>query len=167
MQASIALASTSPVSVEGGPEGLGNAYQWTIGNHQFSPIIRIEVPHYRATLFFAPKGWTSACTNMVNVGAKDLPGICTATANSPGEGIAQGRSASFSMQIASGAVKRGSGKVIVGFADATTQEIGGVLVPVPETRGDRYIPLIGLGAILLGFFILQAIRRRRTPIPSA
>lgn len=65
------------------------------------------------------------------------------------------------MQLAAGSVKRGSGEAIVAFADSSTQTVGGVLVPVPETFGDRYIPLLGLGAILGVFVIFQALRSRK------
>jgi hypothetical protein len=160
-EASFAFASSTPAVVEGGPDGLGNAYHWTINNKHTSPIVRVEIPHYRGSLFFAPKGWTSSCTNLVAVGAPDAPGVCTATASATDDGIAPGRSATFSMQLATGTVKRGAGDVVIGFADASTQNIGGVVVPVPETLGDRYISLIGLGTILAGFVAVQVFRSRK------
>ncbi len=160
-QASFVFASPSPVSVEGGPDGLGNAYHWTVSNNHTSLIVRVEIPHYRGSLFFAPKGWTSSCTNLVAVGARDATGVCTATATATGDGIAPGRSATFNLQLASGSVKRGSGEVVIGFADATTHKMSGVLVPVPETLGDRYIPLIGLGTILAAFVVIQVFKSRK------
>jgi hypothetical protein len=140
---------------------LGNTYHWTVTNNQSSPIVRVEIPHYRGNLFFAPKGWTTSCTNLVAVGAPDAPGVCTATAAATGDGIAPGRSATFSMQIATGAVKRGTGDVIIGYADASTQNISGVMVPVPETLSDKYISLIGLGIFLVVFVVAQSVRSRK------
>jgi hypothetical protein len=149
------------VTIEGGPEALGATYQWTITNNHTSPIVRVEVPHYRASLFFAPKGWTSSCTNLVAVGALDATGVCTATATVLADGIAPGRSATFGMQLAAGSIKRGSSEATIGFADSSTQTVSGVLVPVPETFADRYISLLGLGAILAGFVVFQALRSRK------
>lgn len=142
---------------------MGNSYQWTVTNSHTAPIVRVEIPHYRASLFFAPKGWTFACTNLVAIGSADIPGLCTATAGSPGEGIAPGRSASFGLQLAAGSVKRGFAQASIGFADATNTKINDVLVPVPETLGDKYIPLIGLGVILLSLAAYQLLRARKGP----
>ena len=153
--------AASPASIEAGPDALGNAYQWTITNGHVSPIVRVEIPHYRANLFFAPKGWTFTCTNLVGIGAADEPGLCVATAGAASDGIAPGRSAVFGLQLASGSVKRGFGEAVVGFADSSTHKISGVLVPVPETLRDRYIPLIGLGTILAVFVIYQVARGRK------
>lgn len=154
-------AWAGPVTVEGGPDGLGSSYQWTITNDYTSPITKVEIPHYRASLFFAPKGWNSSCTNLVAVGAKDEPGSCTSTAESPASGIAPGRSLSFSLQVASGTVKRGSGTVTVEFADSSRQQVANVLVPVPESIMARYVPLIGLGAILFFLVVVETIRSRK------
>lgn len=157
------VQAASPASIEGGPDALGNAYQWTITNSHVSPIVRVEIPHYHANLFFAPQGWTFACTNLVGVGATDEPGVCVATAAAPSVGIAPGRSAVFGLQLASGSVKRGFGEAVIGFADSATHKFSGVMVPVPETLGDRYIPLIGLGAILAIFVAYQVARGRKLP----
>lgn len=160
-KAGFVVAAPSPVTIEGGPETGGNAYRWTITNNHGSPIVRVEIPQYRGSLFFPPTGWTSSCTNLVAVGAPDAPGTCTATAKTEMQGIASGRSSTFGLQLASGAVKRGFGDVVIGFADSSTQRVGGVMVPVPETLGDRYIPLIGLGTILALYVVVQLIRGRK------
>ncbi len=154
-------ASGPAVTIEGGPDGLGTTYHWTVSNSHKSPIIRIEIPQYRGSLFFAPNGWTSTCTNLVAIGAPDEPGKCIASAASPSEGVAPGRSTTLGLQLANGAVKRGAGEAVITFADSTTVKIGGVLVPVPESFGDRYIPLIGLGAILAVFVLVQVVRGRK------
>lgn len=161
LNACFVFGSPAPVSVEGGPDGLGNVYHWTVTNNHSSPIVHVEIPQYRGSLFFPPKGWTSSCTNLVAIGAPDAPGICTATAASRADGIAPGRSASFGLQIAAGSAKRGSGEVLIGFGDSSTQRIGNVMVPVPETLGDRYITLIGLGAILAVYVVIQVVRGRK------
>lgn len=156
----------APVIVEGGPEGLGNSYQWTITNSYDSPIVKVEIPHYRANLFYAPKGWTTSCTNLVEVGGKDAPGVCTSSAQSPVDGIASGRSASFQIQLATGQVKRGFATARFTHADGATHEVSGVFVPIPESMGDRYIPLFGLGAILTVFAAIQAARRRKRRVAA-
>ena len=158
---SVVVASTSPVSVEGGPDGLGHTYHWTISNNHASPIVRVEIPHYRASLFFAPKGWTSTCTNLVAVGAIDAPGLCIASATAIVDGIAPGRSVQFGMQLGSASVKRGTGDVVIGYADSSKLTISGILVPVPETLSDKYIPLIGLGTILAVFVVVQVLKSRK------
>lgn len=160
-KANIVLAAPAAVSIEGGPETASNAYRWTITNNHGSPIVRVELPQYRGSLFFPPTGWTSSCTNLVAVGAPDAPGTCTAIAKSESQGIALGRSSSFGLQLASGSVKRGFGEVVIGFADSSTHRVGGVMVPVPETLGDRYIPLIGLGTILALYVGVQITRSRK------
>lgn len=154
-------AWAAQVTIEGGPEGLGNSYQWTVTNDHSSPIIKVEFPHYRASLFLAPAGWSSSCTNLVAIGAKDEPGTCTSVADSPASGIAPGRSLSFRIQLASGTVKRGSGTAVVEFADSRRQEVVGVLIPVPESRMTRFMPLVGLGVVLSFLIILETIRSRR------
>jgi hypothetical protein len=154
-------AGGDPVTIEGGPDSLGNSYHWTVSNQSTSPIVGLEIPHYRTSLFFAPAGWTFNCTHLAGVGEPDRPGVCTAKADSPGQGIAPGRSAAFGLQLATGSVKRGVGDARVTFADSKTQIVSGVVIPVPEGIGDKYIPLIGLGTILLIFVLYQWVRGRK------
>lgn len=158
---SFPASASVPATVEGGPDSLGQSYQWTVSNQASSPIVHVEFPHYRASLFFAPAKWTFSCSNQVAVGSIDAPGVCVAKADSPGDGVAPGRSAVFGMQLASGAVKRGMGEVRLTFADSTSYLANQVAVPVPETFGDKYIPLIGLGVILAAFVAIRSVQGRK------
>lgn len=156
-----AIASSPPVIMEGGPDALGTAYSWTLTNQSSSPVVSVALPHYRASLFFAPKGWATSCTNLVAVGSLDAPGVCTATAPSASLGIAPGRSAQFGLQMGSAVVKRGTGQVVVELADSTRLSIDNVVVPMPERWSDKYVSLVGLGSILVIFIFVQSIRSRK------
>lgn len=154
-------AEMPQVTIEGGPDANGHGYTWTVTNGRALPIVHVEFPHYRASLFFASEGWKTECTNLVAVGVKSLAGVCAASTDIPASGIAAGRSATFSMQIASVGAKRGLGAVVVRFSDGVTQTISGVPVPTAEPPGDRNIPLIGLGTVFMIFIVVRAARRRR------
>ncbi len=149
------------VTITGGADASGHTYAWQVANTGDSSIVEVRFPHYRAGLFFAPQGWSTNCTALVHVGVKDEPGVCTARAVSPGEGIAPGRSATFSIQVAPAGAKRGRGEATVRLADGTEMRVGGVELPQAEGLGDKYVSLIGLGAVFMIFIVAQAIRKRR------
>ncbi len=151
------------VTIVGGAEPGGHRYNWTVTNNHSSPIVLAEFPHYHATLFFVPQGWKSEATYMVNVGVEDRPGVCTARAPSAAGGIAPRDSAAFSMQVATKGTMRGRGNVRVRFADDTEAVVANVEIPVPERAGDKYLPLIGLGAIAGIFLLVRWLRGRREP----
>ncbi|MCH8991974.1 MAG: hypothetical protein IIA44_09540 [Acidobacteria bacterium] len=134
------------------------------------PIVFVEFPHYHGSLFFAPEGWNTECTFLVNVGVRDSPGVCTAFVDSAAVGIAPGRSARFNMRIdAAGAIRAG-GEVFIRFADGTEAVVAGVELPQAETTGEKYVPLIGLGVMLLVVVIVQKRRTRSRavkPRPAA
>jgi len=155
------------VTITGGADASGHTYTWRVANPGPSSIVEVRFPHYRAGLFFAPQGWSSECTALVHVGVKDEPGVCTARAGSPGEGIAPGRFATFSMQIAPAGAKRGRGEVTLRFDDGTEMRVGGVELSQAEGLGDKYVSLIGLGLVFMIFILAQAIRKRRkTAMPA-
>lgn len=159
-----APASGSPkVGIAGGADASGHNYRWTITNNHSSPIVSVEFPHYHADLFFAPEGWGTETTALVNVGYKDAPGECIATVDSPAKGIANGRSQAFGMRIAPLPTRRGGGTVIVRFADGSSARVDSVELPRPERIGDKYLPLIGLGMIFLVWVVFRAVRGRGSP----
>ena len=163
-----ASAMANPTaSITGGADASGHAYTWQVRNDGASPIVEVRFPHYRAGLFFPPPGWSNDCTALVHVGAKDEPGVCTARAAAPADGIASGRSAPFSMQIAAAGAKRGRGEVVVRFADGSETRIAGVELPQQEGLGDKYVSLIALGAVFIIFVAVQAVRKRRLRAASA
>ncbi|MEK7732337.1 MAG: hypothetical protein AAB363_10825 [Planctomycetota bacterium] len=157
----------SAVSITGGADASGHTYTWQVANGGASPIVEVRFPHYRAGLFFPPPGWSNDCTALVHVGAKDEPGVCTARSPAPADGIAPGRSAPFSMQIAADGAKRGRGEVVVRFADGSETRIAGVELPQQEGLGDKYVSLIALGAVFIIFVAVQAVRKRRRRAASA
>ena len=158
------MAADPPkVTITGGADASGHNYNWTVANETASPIVHVEIPHYHATLFFAPGGWSTECTFLVNVGVDDRPGVCRAHVDSPASGIAPGRSAQFSMQIVTRAVQRAAGEVTVRTADGAEMVIAGVELPQPETTSDKYVSLVGLAAVLLVAVALQRGRGRGKP----
>lgn len=161
-----ALANPT-VPITGGADASGHTYTWQVRNSGVSPIVEVRFPHYRAGLFFPPPGWSSDCTALVHVGAKDEPGVCTARAAAPTDGIAPGRSAVFSMQISPVGAKRGPGEVAVRFADGDEIRIAGVELPQQEGLGDKYVSLIALGGVFIIFVSVQAIRKRRPRVKRA
>lgn len=168
--ASARASEDSPVAVVGGADASGQLYTWTVTNRHTSKVVRVEFPHYRAVLFFAPERWSTDCTFLVNVGVEDSPGVCVAAAPTEAEGIPPGRSAEFRMQCSAAGARRGAGTVSVRFADETRSEVSGVELPCPEGVGDKYVPLIGLGAIAVILTFVSLVRRlvaRRSEVSPA
>lgn len=130
-------------------------------NRSTKPILRIKIPHFRASVFFAPQGWSTACSGLVGVGVKVQAGWCAASASGAEQGLAPGRSGEFGMQLAAGGAKRGRGEAIVQFADGLEIRVGGVEVPQAETSGDKLTSLIGLSAAALVVILFQFARRKR------
>ena len=159
--AGAACAQAPVAAIKSEVDSTGFSYEWAITNEHTSPIVRIEIPHHNASLFFVPKGWIAQCTNLVGLGVKDPTGICTASVENAGDGIAPGRPVTLSMQIAGEGAKRGRGAVVLRFADGTATTITDVTVPTAEPRGDRNVPLMGLGAILVIIIVARSARRRR------
>lgn len=155
------ISEGQTVVITGGADASGHTYTWQVRNGGASPIVEVRFPHYRGGLFFPPPGWSSDCTALVHVGAKDEPGICTARAAAPAGGIAPGQSMAFSMQIAARGAKRGPGEVAVRFADGNETRVAGVELPQQEGLGDKYMSLIALGGVFTIFVIAQAFRKRR------
>jgi hypothetical protein len=152
------------VTIEGSVDTSGRNYTWMVTNHHRSPIERLEFPHYGAALFFGPEGWTTDCTNLMHVTRDD--GVCTTEADQPEQRITEGRVAEVRMQVHARDARGVPGSVRVRFADGTEKEVTGVLVPQRESLGDRYVPLVGLGAIFIVFLLISAKRRKAKPTPS-
>jgi len=169
----MAAANDAQVSIEGGADEedpSGHNYTWTVTNHHASPIVSVEIPHYRADTFTAPKGWKTECTYLVGIGVPDKPGVCRAMPESPGAGLVRGASAEFRMRIAGGGTtpQPGRGRVLVRFADGSETAVEGVEVPQAPAASTRYIPLIGLAAIFAAVVAVREYRRRKTrPVPPA
>jgi len=158
-----ASAQEQPLAtVEGGADVTGHNYTWTVTNQHSSPIVAVEIPHYRADLFFGPDGWSTAeSTYLVNVGVKDRPGVCKAQAPSKTAGIPRGRSAQFKARINARGAKRGRAEVVVEYADGTRVTVANVEVPRAETLGEKHTLKIGFGVMFALFLGAQAIRHRK------
>jgi len=154
------MASDPKARIEGGADATGHIYEWSVINESRTPIVQVKMHHHRATLFFGPDEWKIECENLVNVGVSTPWGECQATAPTGG-GIAPGRRGAFRMQCAPTGTTRGRGTVIIRFADGTEAVVDGVELPRPESTGDRYIPLLGLGVIAGIYAIIHAARRNR------
>ncbi len=141
----------SGVTITGGTDTAGHEYRWTVANKAASPIIYLEFPQYHGDLCLPPEGWTSELS----------PAACVCRAPSAIEGIAPGRSLDVRVRVGPLGAQRGQGGVIVRFADGTEKKVGGVDLPVPESTGDQFVPLIGLGIVMLVVILAQRRGRRR------
>ena len=65
------------------------------------------------------------------------------------------------MQISAKGAQRRAGAVGIQFADGRKASILGVELPHPESSGDKLIPLVGLGTVVLIWIVLQALRNRK------
>lgn len=157
----VAWGQNPLVTISGGSDPSAHNYAWTVTNRHTSPIVHVEFPHYHADTFFAPEGWSKQSTFLLGVGVADKPGLCTATAKSPSDGIAPGRSAEFGMRIGGEGAPRGSGTVQIRFADGSDTTVNNVELPERATAGTRYMPLIGLAAIFAIWIAIKARRSRR------
>ena len=160
------------VTISGGASDVDHSYNWTISHEHTSPVVYVEFPHYRASLFFAPEGWTTKSTFLVNVGVEDRPGVCTAEAGSPASGIAAGAVANFKMQVVRRGTSPGTGAVLVRFADGAEVKVSGAELPVRESLSDKFMALYALGAGFLLWVVIREVRNRKgkaslqTDLPS-
>lgn len=160
----------SLVTIEGGSDGTGQHYSWTVRNHYTSPIVSVEFPHYRADTFTTPKGWTAEATMLVNVGVPDQPGVCKAKAESPLAGIKPDGSAKFEIRMAGGSIQRGAhrgnGEVIVRFADGREEIVANVEVPVSSSTFENFAPILAVVGLVLVWLAVRTVRKKRSKQPD-
>jgi len=156
-------AQQPKVTITGGADASGQNYRWTVTNHHGSPVIYIQFPHYHADTFFTPDGWEKECINLIRVGARNEPGTCTASVDSPEKGIAPGRSAEFGMRLARVGAHRRPGNVTVRFADGTQTITAGVELPTVSTTSEQLYALIGFALVFAIVVYVQVRRRRKGP----
>jgi len=155
--------SAPPAAISSVVGDAGHTYTWTVTNQSDSPILYVAIPQYHGSLFFAPDGWdTSDSTYLVGVGVEDRPGRCVAKVTEGAAGILPGGHAVFRLQLTAGLARRGTGDAVVRFADGATATIPGVEIPQPESAGDKYITLIGLGLIFLVWLGARSVWKRRS-----
>lgn len=140
-----------------------------VENNAKSAVVYVEFPHYLADLFTAPDGWETRSTLLSNIGVEKKPGICTASANSPADGIVSGASAEFDMRLGRDGQEEASAKpqtARVRFADGATIEVPGVTLPASPARWSN-IPLIaGFAVVVVLFIALGRRKRARQPKSS-
>jgi hypothetical protein len=154
------------VVIEGGPDDSGHGYVWVVTNQHNSPIVEIEFPHFRADLFTVPDGWRQETTYLVNIGVEEKEGVCKAIAPSPAAGIAPRQSMPFAMRITAKGASRGFGTVSVRFADGTAARVKNVALPVREAALNRFIGLLGMGAVLGIWILIRTLRGGRSKKPA-
>ena len=155
-------ATDALVTITGGADQTAHNYSWTVRNHDTSPIVYLEFPHYRADLFTTPAGWEQkGTTYLVNIGVADKPGVCIARPVPPHPGIVRGASASFGMRVAQRRGLLGKNTVTVRFADGKEVRVKDVELPVPPEETSKYVPLIGMGVLFVVFVAYRTIRNRR------
>jgi len=153
--------SDSPkADITGGPDTTGQSYTWVVANQYDSPIVRVEIPHFRGGLFNGPEGWSADCTNLVGVGVDNEPGLCTGRADSPRYRVAKPNTATFHLQLSARGAKQGVGDVVVHFADGSNVTVGRVMLPVRESLVEKFSSVLGL-AIVGALVITIGGRRRR------
>lgn len=166
MAAAAGRAEPQPlVTITGGADGSGQNYSWTITNRHSSPIVFIEIPHYRADTFVTPAGWQQECTNLMIAGQAREPGVCRAWPKPNASGLTPGRSAEFALRVAREGAQRRTGTVLVKFADGTQVSIPGVEVPTRESVPERFAALIGM-ALIVGLLIVFQLRARRKAVSA-
>ncbi len=148
--ANIGIDGQAVVTIRGGVDATGHHYTWTIQTRDPSPIVYVEIPHYRADLFTPPQGWTRL---------DPTPDIEAAVADSVKYGIKPGRPGVFRMRIRAAGASQGTGTVRVRFADGTEAAIGGVTLPQPPS--DKNVGLIGLAALFAVWVAVRIYRRKR------
>lgn len=146
-------------TITGGQQDDGS-YRWVVTNQSSTPIVSLEFPHYQADMFYAPPGWKSKSTFLVNVGVPDRPGTCRTWVDSPAEGIPRRGNVSLGMRVRQLEAGKGVGVVKVGFADGTMIDINDVEVPTTPGLIERFGVLF-VFAIFFGLVVLIAARRRR------
>lgn len=139
------------VTIEGGTDGAGHEYRWTLTNDHTSPIHYVAFPQSNGDLCLPPKGWSAELT----------VDECVFRAPSTAEMITPGRSAEFAMRISPKGARRGKGHVVIEFADGVRTRVAGVQIAEAETVGDRFVPLIGMGVVLLVVVLTQTRSRRK------
>ncbi len=146
--------------ITGGPDRMHRFYRWTVTNQGDRPIVEVTFPHYWGELFHPPPGWSAHCTGLVAVGVQEPRGACRVEADSSASALEPGQSAEFELRAKPVPSRPAPGVVTVRFADGSTVEVGGVLLPQPRPWLERYVTLIGLGGAFLLWVIVRSLRRR-------
>jgi cbb3-type cytochrome oxidase subunit 3 len=168
--ASTARAEGSRVVITGGADETEHNYTWNVTNRSTSRIVRIELPHFAASLFSAPDNWkqgTPAEMNLVRLGWNSNPGLCWTEPTAGNPGVGPGMTAVFSMQIAAVGALRAPGTVTVKFADGTQVQVAGVQLPTQPVKTSPWTALFGMGLIFVLFIVYRERSKRKQAASTA
>jgi len=118
-------------------------------------------------LFEPPEGWEQECTHLVGRGGEPEPGVCRASTDRAGLGIAPGRTDSFFLRVAANEPRRGQREVLVRFTDGTEFSIPGVEVPIRAATIETYGGLLGFSLLFVLIAIVEIRRRRKATAAKA
>jgi hypothetical protein len=155
-----ASAQETLVEITGGRDLTGHWYKWVVKNRADSPIIYVEFPHYRADMWNIPDHWERETINLQGLpGVTEEAGVFKAWADPP-RGIQAGGSAEFEMRINRKEAYRGTGTVVVRFADGGEAKVAGVDLPCPPSFLENHGMPIVMAALLLILVGYKAIKHR-------
>ncbi|UCE61034.1 MAG: hypothetical protein JSU63_04640 [Phycisphaerales bacterium] len=157
LSASAQTASRPQVGITGGVDETARNYTWIITHEHSSPLVRVVIPHYRASVFTAPEGWTGALTE--RLGTHGRAGTLTIVADDQKRALVRGRSLEVTLSVIAEGTPRGQREVTLAFADGVETKVV-VEVPIKEPLSDRSVSLIGLGVIFAIFWIVRALKHK-------
>ena len=151
-----AAASEPQVTIVGGADVTAHSYAWTITHRHSASLVYVEIPHFRATLFYAPQGWTTEIINLQSLDFK--PGKCIAEAVDPSHGLGRGQPGRFTMLAAKSL--RGSGPIVLRFADGTRTTVTAE-VPIGQSTFEHWAAPLALATMFAVYLLVRTMRARR------
>lgn len=165
MVAARAMAAGPSAAVTGGCDPSGHNYEWTIVHDHESPLVYVEIPHFRADMFSAPDGWT---TEIINQNSPDLqPGKCIAQVTALSTGLRRGEKGEFTMRINAASAQKGRRAMRLRFADRAEIDVMAT-IPIEYSSLERYLVPLVLGGSFGLYLLVITIRsnRRRRAVPA-
>jgi hypothetical protein len=157
-----ATAGSGPTGIEirGGQEPENaHAYSYSVINYENSPVVAVDLPHFRGDVFRTPPGWTFEATERF-VRMDLRAGRFVARASSEQAGIAKGHEGTFSVRVAHLGAARGRGTALVTLRDGRTFNLE-VECAVSESFVERHAALIGMVVVSSVFILFSLWRSHR------
>ncbi len=142
------------VQVDGSVDASAHNYEWTVTNLHESPIVSVEVEHFRGDTCVQPSDWDQTFTNKHSIDGST--GLCGGKAPT-NRGIRKGRSKKFQMRIGQMGAPVGQGPMTITFADGSTVTIM-TTVSIPPSVLERYATLFGMGGLVLIVVLFKLIK---------
>lgn len=136
-------------------------YTYRVTNRHSSPVVEIEIPHFKADLVTAPDDWGVELTNRVGAAGGGKPGVCKVKPKNGGGGLVAGQVVQFQMRVPDAAVAKGANDARVRFADGTEAIVPNVTVPIPPSGGGGVVLPVGLVVIFVAAVVFREYRRRQ------